>query len=686
MKLKALVAIALWITSCFSSAIGQQKTSELQPLQLKDIFELEFVSDPQVSPDGKQIAYMRVFHDIMTDRSRGHVWLLDEKGQNTPLLTGEKSYRSPRWSPDGKRIAYVSTENKSAQIFCLWLESGRKTSLTKLQQSPGNVTWSPDGKTLAFTMAVPEKPKPFAKLPAKPKGAKWADPPILIDRIRYRADGAGYLPNAYRQIFTVSAMGGTPRQITEGKFNHGGSLAWTKDSKSIIFSANRNPESEFHPRNSDIYSVELASRKINQLTDRNGPDSQPVLSSDGTKIYYLGFDDKLLGHQHNKLYEMSIDGSGKRQIAQGFNHSFNSIRWSEKDRGLVFSFDHSGESRIGFVGADGKAQAIMTNLGGTSIGRPYSSGSYSVSNNGEICFTYVNPSAPARLAKFEKGNAAKIIVDLNKDLLSQRKLGKVEEVTFKSSFDKRDVEGWIIYPPDFDKSKKYPLILEIHGGPYANYGPRFTAELQLYAAKGYVVLYINPRGSTSYGEEFANLIQHNYPGQDYDDLMSGVDHVIAKGIIDTDNLFVTGGSGGGVLTSWIVGKTNRFTAAVVAKPVINWYSFALTADMYTYFYKYWFPGLPWEHRDQYMDRSPISLVGNVKTPTMLLTGEADYRTPISETEQYYQALKLQKVKTAMVRIPGASHGIGSRPSHLIAKVAYVLQWFENNKKKKSKSK
>jgi acylaminoacyl-peptidase len=230
-------------------------------------------------------------------------------------------------------------------------------------------------------------------------------------------------------------------------------------------------------------------------------------------------------------------------------------------------------------------------------------------------------------------------------------------------------------PPDFDPSKKYPMVLEIHGGPFADYGDRFSAELQLYSAAGYVVLYTNPRGSTSYGAEFANLIHHNYPGNDYDDLMSGVDTMIGKGFIDDKRLYVTGGSGGGVLTAWIVGKTDRFRAAVVAKPVINWYSFVLTSDNPNFFYKYWFPGFPWENQELYMKHSPISLVGNVKTPTMLLTGESDFRTPIEETEQYYAALKLRKVDTAMVRIPGASHGIASRPSRLISKVSYILAWF-----------
>ncbi|MCK5576624.1 MAG: S9 family peptidase, partial [Sphingomonadales bacterium] len=222
---------------------------------------------------------------------------------------------------------------------------------------------------------------------------------------------------------------------------------------------------------------------------------------------------------------------------------------------------------------------------------------------------------------------------------------------------------------------------EIHGGPHAAYGPHWSTEVQLFAAKGYVVLFTNPRGSTSYGEEFANLIHHCYPCGDYQDLMDLVDATIDQKSIDKDALFVTGGSGGGVLTSWIVGKTDRFKAAVVAKPVINWTSFVLTADMYPYFTKYWLKGTPWDNPMHYWERSPLSLVGNVTTPTMLLTGEQDYRTPISESEQYYQALKLLGVETAMVRIQNSGHGIAGKPSNLMNKVAYILAWFEKHAKK-----
>jgi dipeptidyl aminopeptidase/acylaminoacyl peptidase len=280
------------------------------------------------------------------------------------------------------------------------------------------------------------------------------------------------------------------------------------------------------------------------------------------------------------------------------------------------------------------------------------------------------------------GGEIKRLTNVNEDLFSYRKIGKTKEISWESSFDKKQMQGWIVTPPNFDPTKKYPLILEIHGGPFAMYGPSFTYEIQAYAAAGYVVLYCNPRGSTGYGQEFGNSIHHDYPNHDYDDLMSGVDAVISKGYIDTNNLFVTGGSGGGVLTAWIIGKTNRFKAAVVAKPVINWYSFVLNADIPAFFAKYWFGKMPWEDVEYYHKRSPISLVGNVKTPTMLLTGEQDFRTPISESEQYYTALKLQGVESAMVRIPNASHGLVNRPSMLLSKTAAILSWFNYYKDKK----
>jgi acylaminoacyl-peptidase len=377
---------------------------------------------------------------------------------------------------------------------------------------------------------------------------------------------------------------------------------------------------------------------------------------------------------------MNRDGSNSRLVSGEFDRDVVDPTWSHDGSGVFFQYDEEGNTKVGFMTLDGKLKTLARDLGGVLTGRPYASGSFSVSHNNRFAYTQSLPEYPADVAVGRKDSEeVKRITRLNEDLLAFKELGKTEEIWYQSSFDRRSIQGWIVFPPGFDSQKKYPFILEIHGGPFANYGNRFTSEIQLFAAAGYVVLYANPRGSTSYGETFGNLIHHNYPGQDYDDLMSGVDAVLKRGYVDADNLFVTGGSGGGVLTSWIVGKTDRFRAAVAAKPVINWYSFVLTSDAYNFFYRYWFPGFPWDNAEHYLKRSPLSLVGNVKTPTMLLTGEADYRTPMSESEQYYQALKLRKIDTALVRIPEASHDMAARPTQLMSKVANILKWFEKHR-------
>jgi acylaminoacyl-peptidase len=386
-----------------------------------------------------------------------------------------------------------------------------------------------------------------------------------------------------------------------------------------------------------------------------------------------------MGYHNRQLSLLDLRDGSTRVLTADFDRSIDSAQW-DGNRGLYLQFDDHGDSKIGWISASGgKIQTVASDLGGTAMGRPYAGGSMDA-RAGRVVYTRSTAYRPADIAVTARGEKTRVLTALNDNLLDARTLGKVEEITWKSSFDQREVQGWLVYPPDFDAGKRYPLMLEIHGGPFSNYGPRFAPETQLYAAQGYVVLYCNPRGSTSYGDEFANLIHHNYPGQDYDDLISGVDAVIKRGFVDEGNLFVTGGSGGGVLTAWIVGHTERFQAAVVAKPVINWYSFVLTSDAYAFFTRYWFPGNPWDHQEQYMKRSPISYVKNVTTPTMLISGESDFRTPISEAEQYYQALKLLKVDTALVRVPGASHSINRRPSQMLAQVLNTTAWFDKHRR------
>ncbi len=671
--MKKQLLIVLLMTAPFLQ--GQVKSN----LELTDIFSMEYISEPQISPDGNKIIYVRNFKDIMTDRNLSNLWIADFDGSNNrPLTIGNQNDFYPRWSHDGKKIVFKSNKaDGKMKLYLMWIDTREVLPLTNTPQVPAQVSWSHDDRYLAFNMFVPQKNKSIIKMPEKPEGAKWNTPPTYIDQLNYRGDGQGYLKGGHMQLFTLSIDGGTPKQLTTTASDHGAPV-WAKNNTSLYFSANFHTDEDFEPNDSELYELKLSDNSIAPLTDRYGPDDSPTLSPDGNMIAYIGLDDQLLGYQLNELYVMDTGDKRPRLLSGNFDRNIQNIQWAGDGKGLYFQYNDQGDTKIGHLSLNGSMTEVSKGLGGTSLGRPYNSGSFTVSKNNRLAYTLGGTEHPADLAVQDK-KGSKRLTFVNDDLFSFRELGNVEELWWESSFDQRKIQGWVVTPPGFDPTKKYPFILEIHGGPFLSYGSVFTAEIQAMAAAGYVVLYANPRGSASYGQEFGNLIHHDYPNHDYEDLISGVDAVIKKGYVDEENLFVTGGSGGGVLTAWIVGKTNRFRAAVVAKPVINWTSFVLYADSPAFFSKYWFGKKPWEDPENYFRRSPLSYAGNITTPTMLLTGEEDYRTPIAESEQFYTALKLEGVETAMVRIPGASHGIANRPSNLIAKLVSILAWFEKYK-------
>ncbi len=667
-----------YISLTFAAFLGAFSSADdhLETFTNIDVFELEVATDPQISPDGSKVAYVRTANDIMTDRARANIWLVSADGtDHRPLLSGTESYSSPRWSHDGTRLAYVSSsEGRGPQLYVRWMDTGQTALLTNLQSAPRGIYWSRDDSHIAFSALVATAENELATAPVKPDGADWAPGVKVISELNYRADGRGYLEAGYFQIFILPAEGGTPRQITQGEFNHGGKLDWTPEGNEIIFSANRHEDWRERGRNSDLWMMNVATGIMQQLTIRNGPDYAPSLSPDGSRIAYLGYDDRLMGYHNSQVNVLDLKSGNISQLTRGFDRSIDSVEWAGSSSQLLISFDDYGMRKLASLDMEGNMLTLVSNVGSADISRPYTSGNFTVATDGAYAYTAGGAARPADVAAGH-GDKAMRLTDLNADLLDHKVLGEVREINWRSSVGDHDISGWLVTPPGFDESKDYPLLLEIHGGPFTAYGPHFSTEVQLYAAAGYVVLYTNPRGSTSYGYEFANEIHHNYPSEDYDDLMSGIDAVIEMGFIDEEQLFVTGGSGGGVLTAWIVGNTERFAAAAVAKPVINWISHALYSDIPEGVTRYWFEQLPWEDFGAYWARSPLSLVGNVTTPTLLLTGEADYRTPIAESEQYFQALKLQEVDTAMVRIPEASHGIASRPSHQIAKVDNILAWF-----------
>ena len=659
-----------------SAALPSLAAAEFRTFGSTDVFDLEYAANPQISPDGGRIVYERRAHDIMTDGTRTNLWLADvDSGEQKPLVSGVESAAAPAWSPDGERLAWLAGNAHGNGIYVHWLDGGETALVASLREAPSSLAWSPDGRQLAFVMPVKKETEPLVKPPAKPDGAEWAEPAITIDTVLYRRDGEGFVEPAYEHVFVLPATGGTPRQLTTGDFRHGGPLAWSADGSRIWFSANREDDWEYEPLESDLWSVSVVDGELRQHSARPGSESSPVLSPDGRRVAYLYQHSRRVPFRNTVLHVMNVDGDDDRALTAALDRSVDAPRWAGNGRSLYLQFDDRGDRKIARVTLDGDVDTLVADVGGTTLGRPYLSGNYSVSGDGTVAYTRGTPYRPADVAVVER-RGSRVLTALNDDLLADRTLGQVHEIVYESSFDGEEIQGWYVTPPGFDPSRKYPLILEIHGGPHLAYGPQFSAEIQRYAAEGYVVFYDNHRGSSSYGERFGLLLQNKYSSEeDFADHMSGIDALIGRGFVDPERLYITGGSAGGIASAYAIGLTDRFRAAAVAKPVINWVSKTLTADSYVYQTQYQFPGMPWEEPEHYWQRSPLSLVGNVTTPTLLLTGEEDQRTPISETEQFYQALQLRRVPVTMVRIPGAPHGIAGRPSRLIAKVDNILAWF-----------
>jgi dipeptidyl aminopeptidase/acylaminoacyl peptidase len=668
--LTALIAL-LTLTS------GPAKAAQRATFDGADVFELEWAVEPRIAPDASRVVYRRMGFDRLRDTRRGNLWLAASDGSGQRKLTsfgGDE--HGARWSPDGTRIAYLRSagDRDGAEIYVHDLASGQSARITRVPKTPASLRWSPDGQQLAFAMQVAAEPPVVAEALEKPEGAEWAEPARVTDRLYHEADGKGYLEPGFSHIFVVPADGGTARQITRGDYHHR-APAWSADGATLYVSGNRREDWEYDYRNSELYAVDLASGDSTALTDTPGPDKDPTPSPDGVYLAWLGYDDKEQAYQPARLRVARADGSQRAELLPALDRSISAIAWAADSSGLYVQYDDQGRSKIGFTTLSGEFTAVADNLGGATIGRPYGGGSFSVSQTGALAYNLTRPEYPGELA-LVAGDELRLLTDLNGDLLPHRELATVEEFRWQSSYDDREIQGWIVKPPQFDPSRSYPLLVENHGGPISNYGERFSPEIQLYAAAGYVVFYPNPRGSTGYGEEFANLLYHNYPGEDYDDIMSGVDAVIDQGYVDPDQLYVTGGSAGGIMSAWMIGKTDRFQSAAVIKPVMNWYSKTLNADNWFHYYHVRYPGTPWTNPEDYLKFSPISLVGNVSTPTLVMVGLEDLRTPPSQAKQLYHALKYRKVPTVLVELPGASHNIAKRPSQLVQKVRHILAWFE----------
>lgn len=640
-------------------------------LDKETYFEMENITGPAISPDGSEIVFSRGWINVMKDQSQANLWIVGSNGERPRELTqGNWRDSAPVWSPDGKRIAFLSNRSGSMQIDVMWAATHEVSELTHVDHAPGNLRWSPDGKWIAFTMTIPDDtPILPVKLPKMPRGAELAKPAVIVDRLSWGRDGVGQVPKGYTHVFVVdSVLGGTPRRITSGNYNHS-DPEWSADGDTIYVSGIRKPDAEYLNNDTEIYAIDLKSLEVKALTDRKGPDNNPRISPDGKWIAYTGFDDKHYTSHLASLYLMDSSGGHKRLWQGNLNNSPIGVRWAADGSGVYFMVAETGVDNLYFASLkdpDTKPRSITSGAQALT--------GLSISENGRAAAVRSTFKEPGVLVSFALDHPADVkkLVDVNADVLAGVKLADVEEM-WVTAPDGVKSQAWLMKPADFDPSKKYPMVLYIHGGPWSLYTVAFNWDWQNFAANGYAVLYMNPRGSTGYGQDFVNGIQFSYPGKDYDDLMAGVDAAVAKPWIDKDNLFVCGGSGGGVLTAWIVGHTGRFRAAVSMRPVIDWGSFVGITDgasWYRQFKKY-----PWEDPDEYAARSPLHYVANVTTPTMVMTGEADLRTPIVQTEEFYRALRILKKPALMVRMPGEFHG-WRRPSHRLLQQLYLLAWFD----------
>lgn len=638
----------------------------------QDVFALQHATDVQLSPDGRQIAYVRVTADVQTDQLQSSIWLLDvATGQQRPLASAPAS--TPRWSPDGQRLAYLAAApGHSPQLFVRRLGDPAATRLPGLAGTPSNLTWSPDGRSLACTLFVPDATSaPLYRSPvAKPAAASWAAPLRIITAVRYRSDDGGDLTLGHAHLFLVDADGSQPpRQLTHGAYEAGQPPAWTPDGQYLLFSANPRPGAERNPRGYDteLVQVRVADGVVTPLTQHVGPDQEPAVSPDGQLIAYISA--PLYDKQQwiQQLWVMHRDGSQAHALSAGLDRLVSAPHWAADGQRVYVSYDEAGLTKLGAFDLAGHLHPLAAGL---------ASSEFTLSHTGAAAFALTASDHPADVAVCTPRGRTHQLTHLNAALLQGKELGQVRLLSVHSSFDQQSIGAWIVTPPGYDPARRYPAILAIHGGPYGSYGPEWSTDFQLYAAAGYVVLFANPRGSLSYGNAFASQIWHDFPSHDADDLLSVVDAAVAQGLADSTRLYVTGGSSGGQLTTWLIGQTNRFRAAVAAKPVINAISNLLLTDQYMGGAEFEFGVYPWDDPEVYWRHSPLARVGQVRTPTLLLVGEQDHRTPSSEAEQYYAALQLRGVPTALVLVPDASHeGLAARPSQHVAEIAVLLAWF-----------
>ena len=667
----------------------------------KDLFDFVWVGDPQVSPDGATVAFVRVTVNAAKTNYDTSIWTVATTGSEEPRrLTNGTRDTSPRWSPDGKYLVFVRSGETPGptsvpQLYMLAMSGGDSWALTSLPRGAGGPVWSPDGKWIVFGSG--SNPDDLAKQGKPPTPETRESDVRVINRAVYRADGGGYIDSTRPgHIWVIAAPKSSddkqqPKQLTSGAFNEGGAV-WAHDSSRIFYVTNRSPEPYYDEiPQTEIHTVSPtggASRLLTKVPMGLGAMS---LSPDGNRFAFAASASPkpVQSYTQPDLWVMdAAPNATPRNLTANFDFDIaggltgdqappraggqNAPMWTADGKGVIDRYAKEGRTNLAMFDAlTGKMTDVTRGDQGVLSYR-------TTADKTKLVYTLTTPTRIGDLFIADRnGGGARQLTRLNDALFSKLNLTEPDDVWY-TSFDGKRVQTWVQKPPDFDPSKKYPLILNIHGGPHAAYGYTFDHEFQWMAAKGYVVVYPNPRGSTSYGQDFGNVIQYKYPGDDHLDLMGAVDEVIKRGYIDTAKLGITGGSGGGVLTNYAVTKTNRFAAAVSQRDISDWANWWYTAD-FTQFQPSWFKGAPFEDVEGFRERSAITHVAKIQTPMMFILGEADWRTPPNAGgEELFRALKYRKIPTVMVRFPNEGHDLSrsGQPWHRIERLQHIVGWFD----------